>query len=117
METCLLAKISGDTLVRTFPGNITGGGMKMCTKEHFCFVGQYKRDTTNFNSYGGGTYTLNGNQLEETLFYFVNSDKIGSKVKILMEVKGDTLTQTYPVDDNWQFDKSNYTIEKWIKLE
>lgn len=109
--------ISGDTLTSTFPGDITGSGMKIWTKDYFCFLGRYEKDTTIVDSYGGGTYTLNGNQYEETLLYYGNQERIGSKTRMFLEVKGDSLIQTYPLDDNWQLDKSNYRIEKWIRLE
>ena len=112
-----MQRISGDTLEWIFPGDITGSDMKMWTKDHFSFVGRFKRDTTIVDNFGGGTYTLNGNQYEETILYAANSDNVGSKIKILLEVKGDSLIQTWPLDDNWQLDKSNYYIEKYIRLE
>jgi hypothetical protein len=34
-----------------------------------------------------------------------------------LEIKGDTLYQTYPVNDNWQIDKNEYTLEKYVRLQ
>ena len=59
------------------------------------------------NNYGSGTYKLDGNRYEENLTY-PNPDT----VKLLLEIKNDTITQTWPVDDNGQIIKSNYYIQK-----
>ena len=42
---------------------------------------------------------------------------VGKKIKMLLELKNDTLNMTFPVDDNWQKDKNFYWIVKYVKLE
>ena len=112
-----MKNISSDKLNWKFPGEYTGSDVKIWTKDHFIFVGQFKHDTTIVDNYGGGTYTLNGNRYEETILYHARADWVGSTLKMLLEVKGDSLIQTWPVNDNWQIDKSNYSFEKYVRLE
>jgi len=109
--------IAGDTLAWKFPVNYTGSDIKIWTKNHFIFVGRYKKDTTFVDNYGGGTYTLDGNHYQETILYHVVTEWVGNKSKMLLEFKGDSLIQTWPADDNWQINKSNYRIEKYVRLK
>ncbi len=109
--------VSADTVVFEFPGNLTGSDLKVWTKNHFIFVGLFDMDTTKIDSYGGGTYTLDGNRYEENILYHANKKSVGEKVKMLLEVKNDTLIQTWPVNEDGQIDKSNYRIEKYIRAE
>lgn len=109
--------IAEGKLVEKFPGNYTGSDIKIWAKNYFIFVGRYKIDTTFVDNYGGGTYTLDKNHYQETVLYHIASHWVGTKPKMLLEVKGDSLIQTYPVDDNWQINKNNYTVEKYIKLK
>ena len=41
----------------------------------------------------------------------------GKSLKFYMELKGDTLTQIFPVNNDWSYDKENYWIEKFIKVK
>ena len=110
-------RISGDTLTWKIPGDYTGNQLKIWTQDHFSFVGQYKSDTTLTDNYGGGTYTLDQNRYEETFLYSKNKSRVDSTLKILLEVKGDSLIQSWPVDDDWKIDKSNYRTEKYVRLD
>jgi len=112
-----LKVISGDTLRYEFPGNVTGSDIKMWSENHFLTVGRFKLDTTSMDNGVGGTYTLNRNRYEETILYYPGQDGTGEKVKMLLELKNDTLTQTFPVDDNGQIDKNKYNIEKYVRLD
>lgn len=109
--------ISNDTVVATFPGIYSGSGIKIWSKEYVVYVARYKKDTTDMDGYGGGPYKLNGNRYEETIQFFSVQSYVGNNVKMLMEIKNDTLIQTFPVDDNGQIDKSNYRIEKRVRLD
>ena len=111
--------IAGDTVAEKFE-DFTGSQIKMWSGDHFIFVGRYKKinDTTYSDTYGGGTYTLDGNHYVETVLYHDAHEWINSKPKMLLEVKGDSLIQTFPVDTNWQINKSNYVVvEKYIRLK
>jgi hypothetical protein len=108
--------IAGDTLEFQIPGDYTGSGIKIWSKDHFAFVGLWKKDTATINSYGGGTYTMNENRYNETINYHTDNTAVGKTIKMIIEIKNDTLYQTWPVDDNGKFDSANYRIEKYIML-
>jgi len=92
---------------------------KMWSEKNFSFIGQWKQDTIIRDFYGGGTYKLEGNRYEETEIYHWSRPKtvLNEKYKMLLELKNDTLIQTYPVDDNGQIDTTNLFIEKYIRLK
>lgn len=93
-----------------------GTEMKVWSKSHFVFAGRYKRDTTYIDNCGGGSYKLNGSHAEEYLMYFPNQSRVGTTIRLLYELKGDTLIQTFPVDENWEIIKSKYSIQKLVRL-
>ena len=109
--------IFGDTSVSLYPGRYQGGDIKIWTEKNFAFVGNYHNDTTVFDNYGAGTYTLNGNKYEESIRYHADTVSIGKTIKMLLELKNDTLVQTWPVDDTGQIIKKGYYIEKYIRIK
>lgn len=48
-----IKSVSGDSVLSTFPGNYTGSEQLIFSKNHFLWVGRYKRDTTFIDNYGG----------------------------------------------------------------
>lgn len=108
--------INGDK-IDEFPVNITGGEIKVWSGSTFVFVGRFKQDSVYSDSFGGGTFKLNGNRYEEEVLYHGSDDYRGKKVKILLEIRNDTLIQTYPVDDNWQVNPEVYSVEKWVRID
>ena len=109
--------IKGGKITAVFPISITGGEIKMWSEHNFVFVGRFKQDTIFTDSYGGGTYTLEGNRYEEYVQYHSVPDYVNQTVKIKLEIMNDTIIQTYPVDDNGQVNKNEYYIEKWARLK
>jgi len=107
---------SGDK-ISEFPVDITGGEIKIWTENSFVFVGRFEQDSIITDSFGGGTYKLEGNRYEEDVQYHSAGYYRGKKVKILLEIKNDTLIQTYPVDDNWQVNPDEYSVEKWVRIK
>ena len=105
-------QMHGDTVIFQFGKDFTGGEMKMWYSNYFNFVGQYKLGDSIVNNYGGGTFKLEGNRYEENLTY-----PIPATVKLILEIKNDTITQTWPVDDNGQITKSNYYTQKLARRE
>jgi len=97
--------------------DVIGSQIKVWSDDHFVFVGRFKVGSKKADNFGGGTYTLEGSQYIETILYHINKQWIGTKPKMHVEIKGDTLYQTWPVNDLWQIDKSNYTIEKYVRLK
>ena len=108
--------ISGGTVVGELSSTFSGSDMVIFSESYFLSVGRFKQDTTFMNNGVGAKYTINGNHCEETLLYFPNQDNVGSKVKSTLELRNDTLVKTYPVNDNWEIDKSNYTVEKYVRV-
>ena len=109
--------VKGDSLLFKFPGNLTISDIKMWSKGYVLYVGRYKRDTTFMDGYGGGPYKLEGNRYEENIQYFSIQSYVGTTVKMLLEIRNDTLIQTWPLRDNGQIDKSNFRQEKYIRLD
>lgn len=110
--------ISRDTTIGRYIGkDVIGSQLKVWSQGHFVFVGRFKVGNRQIDNYGGGTYTLEGSQYIETILYHINKNWMGTQPKMLVEIKGDTLYQTWPVNDMWRVDKSNYTIEKYVRLK
>lgn len=106
-----------DTLIFIFPDKYKGSDIKIWSKEYVLYVGQFKSDTSIINGYGGGPYKLEGNRYEENIQFFSVPSEIGKTVKMLLEIKNDTLIQTWPVGDNGQIDKSNFRQQKYVRLD
>lgn len=105
---------SGDTLLMDYVMNDSDKQVKIWSKNYFMFVGQYK-DSITHDNYGGGTYKLNGNQYEEFIEYHSYKEYVGKTIKLLLELKNDTLIQTFPVDENWKTGKKYY-IERYVRM-
>lgn len=112
-----IQRIAQDTVAFQFPGDYSGSNIKVWTKGNFLFVGQFKRDTTILNSYGGGTYKLNNKLYEENIQYHTYPSSVGKNVKMTIEIRNDTLIQTWPADENGRIDKGNYYQEKYVRLD
>ena len=112
-----LKAYSGDTLLYEFPSNETTiNQIKVWTKDHFIFVGQYESETTGDDSYGWGTYELEGKQYEEYILYHSNAAWVGTSIKMHLEIKKDTLIQIFPVNEDGQVNKKNWhAVEKYIR--
>jgi hypothetical protein len=98
-------QISGDT-VFTYEGST----LKIWSGNYFNYVGIWSLNGDTMNSYGWGTFKLDGNRYEENIIFPATNT-----IKMLLEIKSDTLTQTWPVDDNGVIDKRNYWIEKFAR--
>jgi hypothetical protein len=106
-----------DSLIWKFPGNYTGSEITIIAKNHFLWAGRYKKDTTFVNNWGGGTYALDGNRLEDTFLFCVDQSMVGTKRRLLLELKNDTATYSWPCDENWQVNKDKYYVQKLVKAE
>jgi hypothetical protein len=109
--------VKGDSILLKYPGNVTMNDIKMWSKGYVLYVGRYKIDTTSMDGYGGGPYKLEGNKYEENIQFFSVQSSVGQTVKMLLEIKNDTLIQTWPLLENGQIDKSNFRQEKYIRLD
>jgi len=107
----------GDSIVNLVPGMLTGSDIKIWSEKYCSYIGRFKIDTTFMDHYGGGTYTLNGNKYEEQVLWHYNPAYVSNKVKMLMELKNDTLIQTFPVDENGKGNKNLYYVQKYVRLD
>lgn len=100
----------------TMPGQISGSQIKMWSKEHYAFTGQFKTDTAVIDNFGWGTYKLNGNNYEEYVTLHASKSSIGNTVRMILEIRNDTLTYSYPTDENWKLPEK-YNIEKYVMIK
>jgi hypothetical protein len=99
-----------DTLILQVKKDIDGTELKIWSGNYFTWIGKWKINDTIQDYFGGGTYKLEGNRYEESQIY--PSQSTG---KMLLEIRNDTITQIWPVDDNGNVIKSNYGIEKYVR--
>ncbi len=89
---------------------------KMWSGNYFIFVGKYEVDTTSSYRFGVGTFTLDGNIYEETIMYHFDPAYEGTKNKIWLEIKNDTLLHIFPVDNSGKPDQTRHYIERYVRL-
>ncbi len=95
-----------------------GQQIKMWSEKHWHFFYIWQQDTQLSVSYGGGTYTLEGNKYFETIDYH-SQKSIESHKNVLMTLEfiNDTLTQTYhPFDENGLQIDSIINKERYVRL-
>ena len=111
--------VYGDSIVNVYPAVARGKDIKIWSKNHYAYVGTFKFDTatSNFDHFGAGTYKLEGNRYEENLQFDYKKNAVGNTVKMLLELKNDTLYQSFPVTDNGEIDKDFHYVIKYMKLE
>ncbi|HLF34340.1 MAG TPA: hypothetical protein VI583_08885 [Cyclobacteriaceae bacterium] len=110
--------IENGKVTTTYPGILIGNEYKMWSEKNFMFVGRWEEDTIITDNYGYGTYTLEGNEYEETvLYHFVNNYQ-GKSLKMTLELKNDTLIQVYhPVDSIGRQSENVSSVEKYIRMK
>jgi hypothetical protein len=108
---------SGDSVLWNFPGKYTGSEMKIWSDRHFSFTGRYKRDSVYVDNFGAGTFTLIGKHYQEDNVYYHDTAGIGTTASLILEIRNDTVIQTWPVDKNWNVIKSNYSIQRLVRLK
>jgi len=69
------------------------------------------------SSFGNGKYSLNGNHYTEKIKVHTSPAYEGKNLKLILEIRGDTLIQIFPVNNNWSYDKENCWTEKYVKVD
>jgi hypothetical protein len=100
-------QMHGDTV-----SDYVGSTLKIWSGNYYNFVGRWSLNGDTMNSFGWGTFKLEGDRYEENLVF-----PAPNTIKMLLEIKNDTITQTWPVDDNGVVDKSNYYVEKFVRMK
>jgi hypothetical protein len=98
-----------------FPGVSQGSEIKMWSGERWALVGVFIEDSTITDNFGGGKFTLEGTDYQEIVEYHSATQYLGQTVKLYLEIKNDTLTQYWPVDENGVPDKEHHYMEKWVR--
>lgn len=109
--------IKGNSAITDFPGKNDVDAIKIWSGNYFMAFGRSRVDRTVTDDYAVGTYKLDGNRYEEHVNYITYKPWEGSTVKMTMELRNDTLIQTFPVDDNGNPDKDGFWVEKYIRLD
>jgi CTP-dependent riboflavin kinase len=109
--------ITGNSVVVDFPGKSEVNAIKIWSGDHFMFVVREKVDTTVTDGYGVGTYTLTGNRYEEHIKILSYKPWEGTTIKMLLEIKNDTLIQSYPVDEKGKMNEEWAIIEKYVRIK
>jgi len=110
-------EISGDSTTLLFPGTSKGSEIKMWSGDRWALVGVFIQDSTLTDNFGGGKFTLDGTNYQEIVKYHSAKEYLGQTVKLHLEIRGDTLTQIWPVDDKGEIIKSHYHMEKWLRMK
>ncbi|BEG99708.1 hypothetical protein [Bacteroides sedimenti] len=112
-------QMSGDSVVNKFSVDKNGTQLKIWSENNFFFVGRKKmdQDTAFSDTYGSGTYKLTDNQYQEVVLYHHNKLVVNTVINMILEIKGDTLTQSWPVDQYGKVIPANYYVEKYIRLK
>jgi len=101
--------------------NVTNSGngeqLKSWSKEYFLFAGKTVNQNKVSRSFGNGTYSLSGNHYTEEINVHGSPNYEGIKLKLHLEIKGDTLIQIFPVKYDWTYDKENCWIEKFVRVD
>jgi len=109
-EVVSAKQMHGDTVIMQVNKDINGSELKIWSGNYYNYVGKWSLNDSTVDNYGGGTFKLEGNKYEENPIYPAPNTH-----KMLLEIKNDTITQTWPVDDNGVVNKSNYSIEKFAR--
>ena len=105
-----------ESMETSYPAQIKGSDIKIWGKNYFISVGRLEVDTLVFNAYVGGKYTLDGNKYVEDIMYHALKESVGEKIRMLLEIKNDTLSYKWPADENWKL-AEKYSVEKFVRAE
>ena len=92
-------------------------GLKTWSDKYYMFVGKSVNGQMISQTFGGGRYELSGTDYTEYCDYHVAPNYRGRILHLYLEIKGDTLMQAYPCDNNFNYDKDNCTIEKYVRVD
>jgi hypothetical protein len=110
-------EVKGEHSSLIFPGSSRGSEIKIWSGDRWALVGVFIEDSTVTDNFGGGKFTLEGTNYQEIVEYHSAREYLGQTVKLFLEIKNDTLTQIWPVDEDGQPVQSHYYMEKWVRFE
>jgi hypothetical protein len=92
-------------------------GLKTWSDKYFLFVNTNTKGSQPQSSFGAGTFELSGNEYTENIQHHVSPTFRGISLKLVLEMKGDTVIQIYPCDDSFYYDKNNCVIQKYVRVD
>lgn len=110
-------EVSGDQRTQLYPGSSKGSEIKMWSGDRWALVGVFIEDSTVTDNFGGGKFTLEGTSYREIVEYHSATEYLGQTVKLYLEIKNDTLTQIWPVDELGEPVRSHHYMEKWVRFK
>ena len=93
-------EFSGDKTTLLYPGKNQGSEIKLWSGDRWALVGVFVEDSTLSDVFAGGKFTIDGTDYQEIVEFHSATEYLGQTVKLYLEIKGDTLTQFWPVDEN-----------------
>lgn len=114
-----IKSVTGGKVEFEIPGNVTGSQVKIWSDEYFTATGKFhfNDNDSDLNNFAGGSYKLKGDHYQETIIYHMSPALVGSQVNMTMELKGDSLIQTWPIAEDNKIDWENYRQETYVKLD
>lgn len=116
-KLALEIEVRGDESTILYPGNTQGIETKLWSGDRWALVGVFVEDSVLTDVFAGGKFTIEGNDYREIVEYHSAPEYLGQTVKLYLEIKGDTLTQYWPVDEQGEPEKSLHYMEKWVRSE
>jgi hypothetical protein len=110
-------EVKGEESTLIFPGESRGSEIKMWSGDRWALVGVFVEDSIITDNFGGGKFSLEGTSYKEIVEYHSAREYLGQTVKLFLEIKSDTLTQIWPVDEAGEPVKAHYYMEKWVRFE
>lgn len=110
-------EITGNNTSQLYPGKNQGSELKQWSGDRWALVGVFVEDSTLSDVFAGGKFTIDGSDYQEIVEYHSAAEYLGQTVKLHLEIKNDTLTQFWPVDETGEPVKSHYYMEKWVRFD
>jgi hypothetical protein len=96
---------------------VTHYNMKIFSEKNWEFVWKDTTDSIPKYYYGAGTYILDGNDYSEIIDLHAIKEYEGQTLKMILELKNDTLVQTWnPLDSTGAMDTKIKFVDKFIHL-
>lgn len=92
------------------------GGLKTWSDKYVLWVNSNSRGDGG-GELGGGTYQLKGNHYTENFEHHASISFRGVSLKMHLEMKGDTVIQIWPCDADFNYDKNNCVIHKYVRVD
>ena len=110
-------EVKGDHTTLLYPGSTRGIEIKMWAGDRWALAGVFVEDSVLTDVFAGGKFTIDGTDYREIVEFHSAPEYLGQTVKLFLEIKGDTLTQYWPVDEPGEPIKSHYYMEKWVRSQ